>query len=168
MESLPELTTGWFREQGVSDPEAVASAWAAWLAMPSKKRTRQTQIRKAMEFASGLSRAAIDHYFHQSTREGKLSASTLHRLNDLCAALGEPLPSASKGPAPSSRSRQPERFAVFLDLHEPPSPRFHVECLESVFAAARSYNFAVTLHQLNTKDPDQRSQVAQVVRSARP
>jgi DNA-binding LacI/PurR family transcriptional regulator len=117
--------------------------------------------------ASGLTRTAIDHYFHG--RPKKLGGRTVRRLDELCAALGETVPGARQGlDEPVRRTLRSVRVAILLDLHNPPSPRFHLECLESVLTACEAYNFSVSLHQFSGDAAGEGPPVARIVRSARP
>lgn len=169
MRSLfPTLDRRWFHQQGVPDPGRKAAEWQAWLDRPRKNRTRNTMVRKAMLLATGLTRAAIDYYFHDLTQH-LLSTETLDKLDALCEALSEPLPVArAAAPPHPNRARGSERLAVFLDLQRPPSPRFHLECLDSVLSATARYNYPVSLHQLSTGGERQLAEVARTIRIARP
>lgn len=165
---FPILNRLWFHQQGVADPDRAAAEWKAWLDRPRRNRTRNTMVRTAMRLATGFSRASIDYYFHDLTQH-QLSRETLERLDALCEALGESLPVArSTTKAHPNRAGGSERLAIFLDLHRPPSPRFHLECLDSVLSATARYNYPVSLHQLSTGGERQLAEVARTIRIARP
>src|SRR5258708_6890408 len=117
----------WFAEAGVQDPKRTAKVWRDWLRQAHGERSDRTKHRKALELATGLSRAAIGFYF---TSPHQLSEQTRKKLGRLSTLLGAP-----PAPQPPIGSRSASRAARVVILTEElanvPSPRFHLD----VFAA---------------------------------
>lgn len=168
-----ELDEKWFKKYGIAaDPAQAARQWREWL-HSSPNRRDSTKLRKALELAVVVSRAAVDHYLSPD-RWYKLSDATLQALDTVAGALGYE-PQRDKPKAASflpTRSAWPKRGAVrialLVNLAQLNSPRFRLEVIRSTIREGARHNFSVALHELPQNEPEMSETVGQIVRNVQP
>lgn len=168
-----ELDEKWFKKYGVAaDPAQAARQWREWLSN-SPSRRDSAKLRKALELAVVVSRAAIDHYLSPD-RWYKLSDTTLHALDTVAAALSyEPQRGETKATSVlPARSALPKRgalrIALLVNLAQLNSPRFRLEVIRSIIREGARHNFSVALHELPPTEPEMSETVGQIIRNVQP
>jgi DNA-binding LacI/PurR family transcriptional regulator len=151
----------WFAQAGAQDPERAVKAWRDWLGHAQGKQSDGAKHRKALELATGLSRAAIGFYF---TDQHQISNETRERLGRLMTSLGArpvlPPPIASRA---ASRAA---RVVILAELTNVPSPRFHLDVFAACARALSYRGIACALHEV-VADAMERS-VTRIARDYRP
>jgi DNA-binding LacI/PurR family transcriptional regulator len=138
------LTEDWFRQNGVTEPEAAFQKWTTWLKRNHKKED-ELKRKKVLQFASGLAYGSITHYLSSKTH--KLSEWNLRKLEAIDKALGYRPPKRPKREL-ERPAGSPTRIALLTELTGLPSPSYHLEVIRALTRATSHGNYGMALHEV--------------------
>jgi DNA-binding LacI/PurR family transcriptional regulator len=174
LRTFPEITRDWFERNSSSrvDPQRAFRQWNKWLAAGRRPRVDEEKFKTILRSAGGVGPASVSHYLSQERDPGsnfadKLSIKTRRDLDAICVALGRPpLYPTTGSVAPSARSDR--KLILLAQLGGIPSPRYHLQVIQSLAEAGERYGFSVAIHHVPSNPEDQRARLNRALHSTVP
>lgn len=149
---LALITTKWFANNGIVDPELAFQRWKAWITeKPSRKSNFQVMLNKVLELATDLSDTSVRFYRHKNpTMRKKIGERNAQILDSMMIALDQPLPERTR----KVIQNQNNHIAILTDFSNLPSLYYHRIVIAGIMGAAEQHNYMVTIHEISSQGLD--------------
>ncbi len=143
---MTDINQEWFVDHALGDPKIAFWKYTEWLD-GARNPDDEARLRKAIESAAELSRAAISFY-RGNKLQHKLSKRTLAQLDSMVASLQSDDEFIAVPRRRLERHRGSIRVALLTEVASLPNFRFHFDVWRGLVWAAPTYHATIATHEV--------------------